>query len=128
MSDVIISGSFDWIKDRPNNKGDKFYCSSFTLTFDISKPILPGVNSLFKRLGYKEVTGKKKAPRFIKKLNGGSDVLDEINNFTTKYLQKHIIDGSSPESYLTWEFDNGFLKSLMYYKQSLKRYGFRPID
>jgi hypothetical protein len=128
MSDVIISGNFNWIQERPKKKGGKFYCSSFTLTFDISKPILPGVKFLFKRLGYIEVTDEKNAPTFIKKLNVGSDALDEVNDFTTKYLQRHIIDGSSPESHLTWEFDSSFLKSLMYYKQSLKRYGAKPIE
>ena len=48
--------------------------------------------------------------------------------YTTKYLEKHIIDGQSPEKYLTWEFSSGFLWSLMYYKQSLKRYGVRPSE
>jgi len=128
MSDVIISGSFDWDQDRPKKKGGKFYCSPFTLTFNISKPILPGVISLFKRLGYKEVTGEKKSPSFVKKIHSGTDVLDEVNIFTTKYLQRHIIDGSSPSSYLTWEFSSNFLKNMMYYKQSLKRYGVRPNE
>ena len=128
MSDIIISGSFDWIQERPKKKGGKFYCSPFTLAFDISKSTLPSVRYLFKRLGDKEMSCKKNAPRFTKKLNEGSDVLDEVNIFTTKYLEKHIIDGQSPEKYLTWEFSSGFLWSLMYYKQSLKRYGVRPSE
>jgi hypothetical protein len=128
MSDVIISGRFGWVRDRPYRKGGKFYCSSFSLTFEISKPILPGVNSLFIRLGYKEVTGDNKSPTFVKKVIEGSDVLDEVNTFTSKYLNRRIIDGSSPEGHLTWEFDRSFLKSVMYYKQSLKRYGSKPNE
>jgi hypothetical protein len=127
MNDVVISGSFDWDRPWPRKKGGKFYCTPFGLVFSISRSIPPSVWRLFKRLGYREVSGKKKSLRFVKKLSPSVDVLDEVNLFISKYLEGHIIDGQSPERYLTWEFNRNFLRGLMYYKQSIKRYGIRPV-
>jgi hypothetical protein len=127
MNDVVISGAFDWDRSWPRTKGSKFYCSPFRLAFSISRPVPPSVRQLFKHLGYREVTGEKNSPRFVKKLELSVDVLDEVNQFTSKYLERHVIDGQSPERYLTWEFSSNFLWRVMYYKQSLKRYGARPI-
>ena len=128
MNDVVVSGAFDWDRSWPRKKGGKFYCSPFRLAFTISKPVPPSVWRLFKRLGYREVTGEKKSPRFVKTLGFSVDVLDEVNHFISSYLEGHKIDGQSPERYLTWEFQGNFLRGVMYYKQSLKRYGARPNE
>jgi hypothetical protein len=134
MNDVVISGTFHWDRDKPQYKGgkiyvrktSKFFCTPFMLDFTISKAAPKSVRYLFKNRGYKEISWEKNSSIFIKRLYSASDVLDEVNNFTTKYLEKHIIDGQAPERTLTWQFDKNFLWHMMYFKQSVKRYGIRP--
>lgn len=125
MSDVVISGGFDWDRDEPRSRGSKFYCTPFSLVFTISKPMPPTMNNLFKRLGYTGVTHELGA-LFSKDLCSASDVLQTVEDFINKYLVNNTIDGQSPESHLTWELSSGFLWSVMYFKQSLQRYGIRP--
>lgn len=122
-----ISGRFAWDRESPMPEGKQFYCSPFEIMFEVSEFAPEGIIRTLKQQIWTEQRKLFGFSVFSITARSTSETFNLLDSFMTKYLYQNSVNTQDSQKH-DLVISSQFLKELMHFKQSVKRYRLRPSE
>ena len=122
-----ISSETGWDRRKPLENGREFYCAPFQLKFEMSQFASQSMIHALKWNQFEEVSETLGFKKYEKKLKSVEEIFSTIGQFVEEFIRgkKSTFEIIGKHKHKL-EYDDYFMERVMYFQQSLDRYGLRP--
>ena len=120
-----ISAEVGWDRRKPLENGREFYCAPFRLKFEMSQFAPQSMFNALKGGCFEQISETLGFKKYMKRVRSTEEIFSTLEKFVKEFIRGkkstfEIIGNHK------LEYEEYFMERVIYYQQSLNRYGLRP--